>query len=85
MSELQAALAFAFSLGGALGSPVGQGALLALLISWPVLLWSVFTGIAAGTPVERALQAGLGENYRDAVPARLREGWRSLRRALASI
>lgn len=73
---LQAVLALLFSLGGALASPVGQGALLALLLSWPVLLWSVFTGVSAGAPVERALQAGLGEGYRDAVPARLREGWR---------
>lgn len=74
---LQATLAVVFSLGGALDSLFGQVALVALVSSWPVLVWSVFSGLAAGTPVERALQAGLGENYRDAVPAAMRERWRT--------
>jgi hypothetical protein len=73
---LQATLALFFSLGGALDSVVGQAALLVLVLSWPVLGWSVLTGFSAGAAVERALQAGLGEAYRDAVPAAARGRWR---------
>ncbi len=73
---LQATLALLFSLGGALDSVVGQAALLVLVLSWPVLGWSVLTGFSAGPAVERALQAGLGEAYRDAVPAAARGRWR---------
>ncbi len=74
---LQGSLALIFALGGALDSAVGQAALLALLLSWPVLAWSVAIGLAAAAPVERALQAGLGENYKDTVPAALRGLWRT--------
>lgn len=73
---LQATLALLFSLGGALDSVVGQAALLVLVLSWPVLGWSVLTGLSAGPAVERALQAGLGEGYRDAVPVSVRGRWR---------
>ena len=73
---LQATLALLFSLGGALDSVVGQAALLVLVLSWPVLGWSVLTGFSAGAAVERALQAGLGEAYRGAVPAAARGRWR---------
>jgi len=73
---LQATLALLFSLGGALDSVVGQAALLVLVLSWPVLGWSVLTGFSAGAAVERALQAGLGEAYRNAVPAAARGRWR---------
>ena len=73
---LQATLALFFSLGGALDSVVGQAALVVLVLSWPVLGWSVLTGFSAGAAVERALQAGLGEAYRDAVPAAARGRWR---------
>lgn len=73
---LQATLALLFSLGGALDSVVGLAALLVLVLSWPVLGWSVLTGFSAGAAVERALQAGLGEAYRNAVPAAARGRWR---------
>jgi acetyl esterase/lipase len=74
---LQASLALVFSLGGALDTVAGQAALGALLLTWPVLARSVLTGLGAGKPVERALQAGLGETYREAVPPSGRTGWRA--------
>ncbi len=74
---LQALLVLLFSLGGALDNPLGLGSLLALLLSWPVLAWSIWTGLASGKPVERALQVGLGEGYRESVPAAMQQRWRS--------
>ena len=73
---VQATLVLAFSLGGALENPVGGFALGALVLSWPVLVWSLRTGLACGPLVEHALQGGLGEGYRAEVPLALQQGWR---------
>jgi acetyl esterase/lipase len=74
---VQATLALVFSLGGALENPVGRFALGALVLSWPVLVWSLRTGLACGPLVEHALQGGLGEGYRAEVPLALQQGWRA--------
>lgn len=74
---LQAALTVVFVAGGAASAAIGDLALLVLLLTWPVLGWSLRTGLRAAEPVERALTGGLGEDYRNQVPAETRAHWRN--------
>jgi acetyl esterase/lipase len=74
---LQAALAALFVAAGALQSLPGKLALLVLLLTWPVLAWSIRLALKADSAVRDALDAGLGEGFAtgitDAGRERLRE------------
>lgn len=65
---LQILLAWLFCANGALDSGLGMLALLVLLGTWPGLVWSIWKSTLAGTATEQALRAGLGSNYRNAIP-----------------
>jgi acetyl esterase/lipase len=54
--------------GGALDSGLGVLALLVLLGTWPGLVWSIWKSTLAAEATEQALRAGLGPNYRNAIP-----------------
>ncbi len=73
---LQMSLAWLLALGGALDSGLGELALLVLLLSWPGFVWSIRLSLLAKEPVENALQAGLGADYRAAVPLGIRGSFR---------
>jgi len=60
---LQATLAGVFILGGALQTLPGKLALLVLLLTWPVLAWSIGLALRADREVRDALDAGLGEGF----------------------
>jgi acetyl esterase/lipase len=57
-----------FIAGGALDSSLGGLGLLILLVTWPGLLWSIRRNLATRPHVEAALAAGLGSDYRGAIP-----------------
>lgn len=65
---LQLLLAWILVGAGALESSLGIVALLVLLATWPGLVWSIWMSTKAETAVDRALQAGLGSNYRNQIP-----------------
>lgn len=65
---LQIGLAWMLISAGALDSGLGVVALLVLLGTWPGLVWSIRMSMQAESTVERALRAGLGENYRSRIP-----------------
>ena len=65
---LQIGLAWMLISAGALDSGLGVVALLVLLGTWPGLVWSIRMSMRAESTVERALRAGLGENYRSRIP-----------------
>lgn len=65
---LQIGLAWMLICAGALDSGLGVVALLVLLGTWPGLVWSIRMSMQAESTVERALRAGLGENYRGRIP-----------------
>jgi len=65
---LQIGLAWLLISAGALDSGLGIVALLVLLGTWPGLVWSIRMSMQAESTVERALRAGLGENYRSRIP-----------------
>jgi acetyl esterase/lipase len=65
---LQIGLAWMLISAGALDSGLGVVALLVLLGTWPGLVWSIRMSMQAESTVERALRAGLGENYRGRIP-----------------
>jgi acetyl esterase/lipase len=69
---LQIGLAWMLMSAGALDSGLGVVALLVLLGTWPGLVWSIRMSMQAESAVERALRAGLGENYRSRIPAAAR-------------
>ncbi len=57
---------------GALSSVLGVIALLALAVSWFALLKSIKMAFRSTAITETALQAGLGTDYRSAIPAEVR-------------
>jgi len=74
---LQIGLAWMLISAGALDSGLGVVALLVLLGTWPGLVWSIRMSMRAESTVERALRAGLGENYRSRIPPDARAQLRS--------
>ena len=74
---LQIGLAWMLISAGALDSGLGVVALLVLLGTWPGLVWSIRMSMRAESTVERALRAGLGENYRSRIPPAARAQLRS--------
>ncbi|MBP6681829.1 MAG: alpha/beta hydrolase [Halioglobus sp.] len=74
---LQIGLAWMLISAGALDSGLGVVALLILLGTWPGLVWSIRMSMRAESTVERALCAGLGENYRSRIPPAARAQLRS--------
>jgi acetyl esterase/lipase len=73
---LQILIAWLLILGGALDSGLGSVALVALLVSWPGLVWSIWNSTRAGSVVENALIAGLGPDYRSRIPPAIQAGLR---------
>jgi len=62
---LQVGLAWILVSCGALDSGLGTLALIVLLGTWVGLVWSIWMSTKAGTTVENALRAGLGNHYRN--------------------
>ena len=73
----QALLAWLFSLGGALDSPLGNMALAVLIITWGGLVWAIWKSTKAQETVEGALLDGLGFDYRAVLPDQRRSLLRS--------
>jgi len=65
---LQASIALVLILAGALGSWLGEFAIVLLLVTWPGLAWSILLSLRSEAPVEEALRSGLGRDYLDKIP-----------------
>jgi acetyl esterase/lipase len=65
---LQTFLALLLVWGGALQSVLGKLSMAILLLSWAGLVWSIYKASQARPLVERALQSGLGNDYRQSIP-----------------
>jgi acetyl esterase/lipase len=80
----QALFAAGFVWAGALGAWPGWVGLGVTVVSWAGLAWCFLGARSAEGVVERALCASLGDDYRDAIPADVREAfaptvdWREL-------
>ena len=66
---LQATIAWLLARWGATDSLLGMLAMLALVVSWSGLVWSIWKSTHARDAVEGALLDGLGFDYRAQIPA----------------
>lgn len=73
---LQIVVASLLVLGGALDSLLGDLAMTLLAISWLGLVWCLWMSARAKPVLEQALQAGLGQDYADAIPEEARRTFR---------
>ena len=73
---LQVPLTLLLVICGALGSALGVIALLVVMASWLGVLWCLRLSLDSAGPVEDALQAGLGADYRQAIAPRFAAGLR---------
>ena len=66
---LQLLLAGLFSAAGGSQHWIGQASLWVLFLTWPGLIWSIWQSTRAREALERALETGLGHDYREQIPA----------------
>ncbi len=62
-------LAVLFCMGGALSTALGELAAVVLVVSWVGFGWQVWQATRSDDVLELALQAGLGQDYREQIPA----------------
>jgi acetyl esterase/lipase len=74
---LQVLLVALMSLAGALDSALGAVSMAVVAVAWLGLLWCIWMSSKAGAAVENALVAGLGDRYRDDIPAPVRSKLRT--------